>query len=150
MTLRFTTDHANTQDIARHLEICDQAFHPPLSSRVNLSEYAYKLTKNAIRFEAWFEHDLIGLVAIYCNATDRVSAFVSNVSVVPAFAGRGIAKQLMATCIGHARSLNFSRISLEVAPAAVAALRLYEGLGFQRETSNITPQEPIALTLRIG
>lgn len=147
MTPRYCIDGAGPQDITRHLAACDASFHPRLSARVDLADYARKLSQNATRFEAWSDRRLIGLVAVYCNAADRGTAFVSNVSVDPEHRGQGIARLLMQTCIAHVRGLTFKRLALEVDPAALPAVRLYQALGFLPQTRQSTAPHRMCLDL---
>ena len=140
MSLIFSKNRADSSDIAQHLLTCDTSFHPPLSSVVDPIQYAKKLADHAACFEAWFGSELIGLVALYCNDSERVSAFVSNVSVSPKYTGRGLAKHLMLSCIDHASELGFAKVSLKVDSSAQTAFRLYEGLGFHVEKSQTTTQ----------
>lgn len=147
MTPRYCIDGAGPQDITRHLAACDASFHPRLSARVDLADYARKLSQNATRFEAWSDRRLIGLVAVYCNAADRGTAFVSNVSVDPGHRGQGIARLLMQSCIAHVRGLTFKRLALEVDPAALPAVRLYQALGFLTQTRQTTAPHRMCLDL---
>ena len=130
MTLVYATDRSDAADIRAHLQACDAEFHPALSSRVDLSDYARKLATHAARFEAWSGGTLVGLVAVYANAPDRGVAFVSNVSVLPGHIGQGIGQSLMQAAVGQVRARGFARLALEVDAQADAALRLYRRLGF--------------------
>jgi ribosomal protein S18 acetylase RimI-like enzyme len=131
MSLDFHTNRSGLTDVLRHLQDHDAAFQSPLSSRVNLAEYSRKLVDHSVRLEAWFGDDLVGLVAIYCNSKDRDRAFVSNVSVLEGFSGRGIARHLLQLAIAHVDELGFSSVCLKVDRGAVVAIRLYLALGFQ-------------------
>jgi ribosomal protein S18 acetylase RimI-like enzyme len=144
---RYSINTVGQQEIMRHLVACDATFYPRLSDRVDLADYARKLAQNAARFEAWSDGRLIGLVAVYCNAADRGTAFVSNVSVDPGHTGQGIARLLMQTCIAHIRGLAFARLSLEVDPAALPAVRLYDALGFVPQTGQSAASQRICLEL---
>ena len=129
--LVFATNTANAQNMLKHLVASDEQFSPPLSSRVNLSEYCEKLALNATRFEAWSDKTLIGLVAAYCTHPERGFAHISSVSVLSAYTGQGIARRLMNTCRDYAASAGFERLTLEVDPQAFAALELYKKMGFK-------------------
>ena len=148
MMPEYATQRAGVGAVLRHLQACDAAFHPPLSARVDLAVYADKLAEHALRMEAWVGGELVGLVAVYCNAPDRGTAFVSNVSVLPGYTGQGIARQLMRNAIAHVRALNFATLSLEVDPRAVAAIRLYAALGFQAATGTDAVTQRMTLPLR--
>lgn len=143
----YTIGRSGADAVLRHLQAHDAAFHPPLSSRVDLADYARKLAEHALRLEAWVGDDLVGLVAVYCNAPDRGTAFVSNVSVLAGHAGRGIARHLMLDAISQVRALGFASLCLEVDRRAVPALRLYGSLGFLAEAD----AAPVArMTLPLG
>ena len=148
MTLEYATGRSGPDSVLRHLQACNAAFHPPLSARVDLAAYADKLAEHALRMEAWVGDELVGLTAVYCNAPDRGTAFVSNVSVLPGYTGQGIARQLMHNAIAHVRALNFATLSLEVDHRAVVAMRLYASLGFQAATGTDTVTQRMTLPLR--
>lgn len=122
--------YATEIEIVDHLSRCDSAFVPRLSDRVNLAEYARKISQKADRHEAWENGNLVGLVAVYCNSGDRRAAFITNVSVRPDRQGKGIAAQLMSNCVTHLRELGFQRIELEVDTQNSAAQALYKKQGF--------------------
>ncbi len=125
---------ASTSEIAAHLRRCDREFRPSLSARVDIDEYAAKLWAKAERFESWDGDVLVGLLAVYCNdAADR-SAFITSVSVLPEWAGRGIATALVGDCIAYCARHGARRIGLEVACDRASAIHLYEKLGFTRGT----------------
>lgn len=127
---RFTTDESTEEDIHHHLLYCDHLFSPRLSERVDIAGYARKLRERGRTLEAWDRGLLVGLIAVYLNFRDG-SCFISNVSVLENFAGRGIAARLLAACLDLAASEHLSLISLEVSSHSLPALRLYEKFGFQ-------------------
>lgn len=129
-SLTFVCGKADVSAIAAHLRACDSGFVPPLSARVDIVAFAVKIATWARRFEAYVGDDLVGLVAIYCNATDRETAFVTSVSVLPSWQGRGIASRLMLNAITHVRALGFARLALEVGALNAAAIWLYVKYGF--------------------
>lgn len=148
MTPEYTTDRSGPDTVRRHLLACDAAFHPPLSARVDLAAYADKLAGHALRVEAWIGDELVGLVAVYCNAPDRGTAFVSNVSVLPSYSGQGVARHLMRKTIDNVRALNFASLSLQVEPGAAVAMRLYASLGFRAAAGVGTAPQCMTLPLR--
>jgi len=81
-TLVFTSSQASEVEIAEHLAHCDADFLPPLSSRVEIVDYARKIVAQAARFEAWSGGRLVGLVAMYCNDQERQIAYITSVSVL--------------------------------------------------------------------
>ncbi len=131
---RYDRNRSRAEDVREHLFACNAAFVPPLGSRVLIPDYAVKLAAQAERFEAWVGPDLIGLVAVYCNAPGRGDAFVTNVSVVPDQTRRGIGRRLLVEAITHTRSLALSRVLLSVNRRA-SALGIYRSLGFREEAT---------------
>jgi ribosomal protein S18 acetylase RimI-like enzyme len=126
----FATDTAAPDAVAAHLQACDASFIPPLSVRVDIDRYARQLCQQGVRFEAWADGLLVGLVAGYCNDRAKRLAYVSNVSVLPAWTGRGIAAELLRGFVAHARTGGFHRVELDVNPGAAPALALYARHGF--------------------
>lgn len=135
-TPRFHRNFASSAQTAAHLRACDESFVPPLGTRVNIDDYARKLTDHAQRFEAWGDDELVGLVAAYCNAPDRQRAFITSVSVLPGWHRRGIASRLLAQCLDYLRHLGFARVELETDVHNTAARRLYAGHGFSSADAN--------------
>ncbi|MCC7328069.1 MAG: GNAT family N-acetyltransferase [Burkholderiales bacterium] len=128
--LRYKAGASTERDIREHLGACDGHFVPPLRARVNIDEYARKLAERSLTIEAWHDEVLVGLVAAYVSATGD-SCFVSNVSVLPEFKGRGIASTLLANLDRHPACANVRSIQLEVSKGSVDGIRLYERFGFQ-------------------
>jgi ribosomal protein S18 acetylase RimI-like enzyme len=126
-----TRDKATSGEIELHLKAVDLHFVPPLSSRVGLGAYATKIHANAARFEAWKSDELVGLVAMYCNVESPQTAFITSVSVLADWRGKGIADSLLQAAIDHARTQHSEHIALEVNAKNTAAVRKYETLGFR-------------------
>ena len=123
-------NQSSAAEIAAHLVCADASFEPCLSSRVDIQAYAQKLQDRAVRFEAWLDRELVGLVASYCSQSEKGDAFVTSVSVLPQCQGQGIADLLMRQCIEHVRGLGFRQMALEVDQRSVPAVALYRKLGF--------------------
>ena len=118
-------------DIRKHLLLCSDSFIPPLASRVDIDEYAVKLSQKAVTFGAFDGKELVGLVAAYFSVTQEGDAFISNVSVTKEYSGTGLAHELLDLCINYAREHHFSGIVLEVAETNERAVRFYENHGFR-------------------
>jgi ribosomal protein S18 acetylase RimI-like enzyme len=122
-------DSATAAQLLAHLQACDAAFVPPLSQRVDLPAYADKLGAKARRVEAWQGDQLAGLIAMYANA-DTGTGFITNVSVLPARQGRGLAGELLQRTLVLARDLGLNKVALEVHRDNTPALKLYRQHGF--------------------
>ena len=80
---------------------------------------------------------MVGLIACYFN---KEEAFISNVSVLPEYAGQGIASKLMTNCINNANKKKAPKIRLEVSSDSTQAIQLYKKYGFrirQRNTKSL-------------
>lgn len=128
--IRYRLNEASELEIGRHLRECDADFVPPLSGRVDIASYAHRIATRATRFEAWHEDSLVGLVAAYCNDRDSRIAYVTSVSVLRGWMGRGIASQMLTRCLEHAKAAEMTVVRLEVAQANAPAIRLYQDQGF--------------------
>jgi ribosomal protein S18 acetylase RimI-like enzyme len=134
--VEYHINKASESEIAEHLLLCDTSFVPPLSERVDIKVYSTKIFEHTIRFEAWADNKLIGLVAAYCNDRDKLMAYITSVSVLKKWNNKGIATQLMQLCINHSRNAGMLSIGLEVARQNKAAIKLYEKSGFLSDFSN--------------
>jgi ribosomal protein S18 acetylase RimI-like enzyme len=126
----FKIKTASAKEIFTHLKECDYDFVPPLSDKVNLMEYAQKLFKKSITFEAWSNKRIIGLIAAYLSKADDLSVFITNVSVIQEYKRCGIASTLMRNCIFYVLNHNLTTILLQVDKNNIAAIEFYNTFGF--------------------
>ncbi|HEY6489982.1 MAG TPA: GNAT family N-acetyltransferase [Terracidiphilus sp.] len=119
-----------------------------MSSRVEIKAYAHKIYAHGLRFEAWAEGSLIGLVAMYCNRLHQPWAYITNVSVVLGASppAAHIASQLLERGIGYLREHQFERVDLEVDRDNNRAVRLYERHGF---VTNATSGSTLLMRLEL-
>ena len=134
--VEFYLNKATEAQITNHLLLCDADFVPKLSERVEISNYANKIVDRAMRFEAWVDGMLVGLVAAYCNDNEHLTAYITSVSVLKVWQGGGVASQLIQQCIGRVKLLGFKNIELEVDSVNVGAIRLYEKMNFMINRMN--------------
>lgn len=128
--MELLSNKASVGQITEHLLHCDADFFPPLSERVEIAEYANKIASKAMRFEAWSGGVLVGLAAAYCNDQKNRIAYITSVSVLPDWMGKGIASNLVLRCVDYAKAAQMRQICLEVASDNLPAIRLYEKSGF--------------------
>lgn len=124
---------ATSDEIVQHLTVCSEYFSPPLDTRVIISDYARKLRRFGTSLEKWNENRLVGLVVAYFNS-DSKTVFVSSVSVLPDFQGRGIATELMENLAREASRASFSKIRLKVSQKNTIARKFYTSLGFRPDS----------------
>lgn len=106
----------------------DQDFIHPLSSKVNLREYAIKLSELAYISAATQGDSIIGMVAMYCNDFENNKAYIPLVAVDSRFRGKHIGRSLMTAAISYAKSNGFKTIGIHTENPI--ALYLYTSLGF--------------------
>ncbi len=140
---------ASAAKIAEHLRMCDTDFIPSLSERVEIRDYAQKITSKTTRFEAWSGGTLVGLVAAYCNDQEKRIAYITSVSVLKSRTGKGIAASLVGQCVAHMKASGMRQISLEVASDNKLAIKLYEKSGFVASKAD-TPSVTMNLYLESG
>ncbi len=128
--VEYSVNIASCGEIAEHLSRCDGYFVPSLSARVEIPDYAEKIEKRAMRFEAWSGGTLVGMLAAYFNVPTESYGFITSVSVLNHWAGRGIAACMLEQCVEHARMLGLQGVQLEVGCDNLPAIRLYLKVGF--------------------
>lgn len=121
---------ASLHDIETHLNKANKDFIPPLDQKTNIGEYAVKILNNAVTIEAWNDSELVGLIAVYCNNHETGNAFITNVSVIKEYSGRGISSELMKNCITYVKNDKFMSIALEVNEKNFPAINLYKKFNF--------------------
>ena len=147
--VEYLSSKASAEQVAEHLLHCDADFVPPLSGRVEINDYARRITSKAIRFEAWSGDTLVGLLAVYCNDQVKRIAYITTVSVLRAWTSNGIATHLMGQCIEHVKASGMRQISLDVANDNAPAIKLYEKNGFAVGKAS-TPFVSMSLNLDSG
>lgn len=128
--ITYTENKSNPLNIQEHLLLCDKSFKPRLSKKVNIKDYSQKLFEKSHRFEAWDKEVLIGLIAVYINDPDKKAVFITNVSIMDGYKGKGAASTLMKNVISKTRELGFVDIQLEVSNNNEEAIGLYKKFNF--------------------
>lgn len=134
--VEYLSNRASEAEIAEHLSRCDVDFVPPLCGRLEINDYAKKIVSKATRFEAWSGGMLVGLVAAYYNDEEKRIVYITSVSVLKEWMGKGIAARLMKQCIKDAKASGMGQINLEVASDNAPAIKLYEKIGFIASKAN--------------
>lgn len=135
-TITYTIKTADSNNVFTHLVKCDEDFMPKLSEKVDILAYAKKIVENSITFEAWINDELVGLIAAYFNDSKTHCGFITSVSTLKKYAGKGIASQLMSQCISYALQHQFVEIALEVFHKNNSAVQLYKKYGFSKTGIN--------------
>ncbi len=114
------------------LYIVDKNFPVPLSEKVDLDEYAQKLTDKADLIADVSDNGVIqALLAGYINSVDEGMAYIAIVATLPEMRGQGRAEKLVRKFINKCREQNIKGIHLYAVESNAPAVRLYEKLGFE-------------------
>lgn len=134
---------ATEKEIKDHLLECNACFSPHLSDKVDIGCYTRKLMNYAMRFEAFVDNLLVGLIAVYINDPSKKCAYITNVSTLPSYMGKGIANEIMQKCISYSVNDQFKMMELEVSDGNQSAIQLYKKFGFEyksKTSATITMQ----------
>ncbi|RTL57210.1 MAG: GNAT family N-acetyltransferase [Sphingobacteriales bacterium] len=129
--ISYKINTATTGHVLEHFKKCNDQFLAGLKQKINLEDYAKKITTYAVMFEAWREDELSGLIAAYFNQ-EKKEVFITNVSVISQYMRRGIASQLMEECMNFAKANHCREISLRVISSNTEAISLYSKFGFKQ------------------
>jgi len=129
-SFKYAINQAKCEDIEKHLLQCSKLFSPELDTYVSIHNYSKKIRDNAITVEAWNSGELIGLVACYLNNDITHDGYITNVSVIHEWQGKGIAKELVKNTIEEALRKNYKTLNLEVEINNKQAIELYRQSGF--------------------
>ena len=120
------------EQVLLHFLQCDPEFLNELKKRVDLEAYSLKLSSRAELMHLTEQGRVLALLAYYVDEV-KLEAFVSNVSVIREFQGRGFAKSLLGA-LQNKLSSEFQAclaIRLEVSKANERAIGLYRTMGFK-------------------
>lgn len=123
-------------EIYNYLIENDQLFIPPLSSRVNVKDYALKLSKFAVHFCAISNLRLVGFLGCYFNEPLGEFAYISTLSITGNLHGKGIAKNLLNAIIQYGSKNKINEIRLQVHVSNLPAMKLYSEYGFEENFRN--------------
>jgi ribosomal protein S18 acetylase RimI-like enzyme len=118
--------------LVEHLIKCNNSFVPKLSDRIDISVYGEKLWSLANLAVAKCEesYEIVGVAAFYDNDVEKKFAYLSSLSVLHEYRGKGIARELMMKMIQVVVAKGFKKIRLEVHSDNTTAIALYSKFNF--------------------
>lgn len=129
MIIKLSNNETDIQVLFDYLKDVDRDFEIPLSSKVNLSEFARKTLSNGHAFMVREDDKYVALVTLYCNDKVNVKAFLPILSVKECYRGKGYARQLVNIAINISRLYEMKTVNVDsVNPIAIS---LYKSVGFQ-------------------
>lgn len=108
----------------------------PVVMEIERHAYSHPWTPGIFRdclrvgYNCWVMSDAQGLVGYGVMSVLAGECHILNVCIRPALQKRGYGRQLMQHLLGLAREYGASLALLEVRPSNVAAIRMYESMGF--------------------
>lgn len=129
-TISYKRNTATYGEVLSHLLKCDEYFIPRLSDKTDIAGYSAKIVHNSIIFEAWKSDELVAVIAAYFNDENNKTGFITNVSTLKEFSGKGIASKLLKQCIDYAEENSYAEIRLEVSRSNDTAVALYKKNNF--------------------
>jgi ribosomal-protein-alanine N-acetyltransferase len=127
--IKFRINTSTVEHIKKHLIECSPHFAPVLATYVDIEEYSDKIFNKAVKFEAFDNNKLIGLVAVYIDLNRKIG-FITDVSVNIEYKGHGIASNLIKQVKSHALRNNIETLALEVYHENIKAINFYNKHGF--------------------
>lgn len=108
----------------------NDTFPVPLSNKTDLEQFADKLYRYATLCILEENGKIIAMVAGYTENTVGNTAYISLVATLPAYRGRGYAKQLLLEFIGKSEAKQLKAVHLYTTKENFAAMKMYDSLGF--------------------
>ena len=100
--------------------------------QVNSDEYADKLLNNATIFSEKIDGKEIAFIAFYDNDKSNHTAYMSLIYISPEARRKRIGVQLIKKAIYHLKTKGFIAFGLEVHKKNLAAIQLYQSVGFKK------------------
>ena len=117
-------------DLVKLLEEVDSDFVPPLSTSLNLHDYAQKMYHSASIFSLHEESKLIAAIAVYSNDPNQKVAFCTMLAVGKNYRNFGLGTNLITTAVNFLKKKEFKFLRLEIYKTNSKAIIFYKRLGF--------------------
>ena len=130
----FVLETVGHEELVREFLVAvDRDFPDPLSSKVDLGDYAAKIARAASGAVCLEGGRIVSAVFGYTRDTPRGLAYVTAAATLPSHRGRGLFTELVGRFCSLAESLGLRGVHLYAEPGNAAACRGYEACGFARE-----------------
>ena len=106
----------------------DKEFQHPLSEKVNLEEYACKLSQYSCFSYCIEQGEMIGMISCYTNRPPE--GYISNVCVKSKYRGQGVFGNMLERLLKEVAVVGVDKIRLEVDEDNVNAQKVYMKKGF--------------------
>lgn len=137
MSTKVIKEKLTQNEILKFLLDVDKHFKPePISKRVNLDEYAEKLSTFANHFYVKEDESIIGMSCCYMNDPSKEKIFVSITCVDYKYLGKGIGRRLTNEYEKEAIKEGFKAIEFEVHIDNLPSIEMHKKLGFSISRKN--------------
>lgn len=114
------------EDVGQVMEIERASFSKPWTENMFLRDLAQEIAVYRVAVE---EGRPVGYMGMYHVADE---GHITNIAVLPAWRGRGVASALLRSFVELAQSRELAFLTLEVRAGNRGAIRLYEKFGFRQ------------------
>lgn len=125
---------SDTIRLLEFLKKSDNMFQPKLSERVDIKQYAEKLTECAELFYVLDDGKDVANCAVYMN--QEYTCFISSFAVAQNMQRSGIGTILMRAVISEGIKRDMKSIELDVYACNNAGIRFYISQGFQKKSES--------------
>lgn len=121
------------EKLTEFLQTVDKHFPVPLSTKVDLEEYARKLIDRADLVAEMSETgEIQALAAGYVRYVENNMAYIAVVATIPEMRGQGKAKRVVQRFMDYCREQKRKGVHLYAVASNIDAVSLYNRLGFER------------------
>ncbi len=131
--IEWVTGEDECKRILQFLREVDEYFIPSLSSRVNIDEYAIKLSLNAHTLFLKQGLNDVASASVYCNKRD---AYLSSIAVKKEFFHQGLGSRLMQETMDHCRREKCRCLRLQVFNNNEKSIDFYTRCGLMIEKNS--------------
>ena len=133
---------SDADDLASFLASVDKDFPVPLSSKVDIDEYAIKLLNRGFVVGARDEKGLLrGIAAGYANDSENLIAYLSVIAVAADYRGQGLSSDLLTAFESRSIDEGMASISLQTHSSNVRAIKFYQHMGYRVDSNLIPPYD---------
>lgn len=126
--MKYSFSKLSFEQVHKFLMETDNEFATPLSSKVNVEEYAKKLSKFSHFAYCTDDDNIIGMISCYAN--NPPLGYISNVCVKSEYQNSGVFSSMFNTLIKSLKDLGIKTLRLEVDNNNTKAQEVYLRKGF--------------------
>lgn len=126
--MKYSFSKLSFEQVRQFLWETDNEFSTPLSSKVNIDDYAKKLSDFSHFAYCVDDDQIIGMISCYTN--NPPVGYISNVCVKSEYQNKGIFSVMLSTLIDSLKDLEIKTLKLEVDDNNAKAQDVYLRKGF--------------------